>query len=536
MKSLAKKMLIVAVAAVCAAALCFGACSASKDDPNNEPAFDDNGETTDPVDTGTTPDQDDTGFVTDLGNTGADGTDSGNGTDTDAAASSGSGTVISNTVVNNYYTMTDEQFQQYLNSISSNGSGGSSAIEAASARSVFSSVSVLSFLNYRSTSSSGYGFNRRQTYVFSDNAYAGSGVIVDLDKDSGDAYVLTNCHVVYDDTAVTPVSDRVYLYLYGQDIEDKNYSITTVSTTYTYEGTDYSYTKCVTTGDDDYCIEATVVAASVQYDLALLKVSGSEVLKNSSAIAAAFAEDDEVYAGQSVYIVGNPLGDGTTVTTGVVSQESVENNLYVNSTTSTLYREIKTDAAVNEGNSGGAMYNSSGEIIGIIHSKMESTSVDNNAFALAGSYVKRVYELMKDSSDGTQITDAGISRAYLEGGYSVDASTYYGYTTQNAISTGYEITYSYAYLDETGSVPRARVIDEVAVTTTSYGLEVGDIITHLTITDTEGNKVEDLDITRKFLLDDALISYRNGYTVTLTYSRNGETGTANVSCEWVSQM
>ncbi len=56
----------------------------------------------------------------------------------------------------------------------------------------------------------------------------GSGVITELDKENGDAYVVTNCHVVYNDTAVNSyVSDEIYLYLYGQDDDynDRDYAI-----------------------------------------------------------------------------------------------------------------------------------------------------------------------------------------------------------------------------------------------------------------------------------------------------------------------
>ncbi|MCD8286239.1 MAG: trypsin-like peptidase domain-containing protein [Clostridia bacterium] len=361
---------------------------------------------------------------------------------------------------------------------------------------------------------------------------------MDLDKDNGDAYILTNCHVVYDDTAVNSVADRVYLYLYGQDIEGTNYTLEDVTTT--YGDTGYTYYMEDVTGDDNYRIPATVVAASIQYDMALLKVSSSEVLENSNAIAASFSDDDEVYIGESVYTVGNPLGVGTTVTTGVVSKDSETTQLAVDSTEYTIYRELKTDTAVNPGNSGGALYNSSGEIIGLVNcglTEYNSETVEGTSYALCTSYVKRVYELMRDTENGTQITTPGIQRAYLEGAYSVDATDYamYGYSVQNSISTGYDTLYSYSYLDTSGSVARARIREYVEATTDSYGLAVGDVITHLTITASDGETiVEDLDITRKFMLDDALISYRDGYTVTLTYIHGGNTLTKDVNCDMES--
>ncbi len=503
MKGIVKKLLVLAIAAVCAAAVCFAACSSNHEEEEEN-------------------------------------TSQSNSTNQTYSSDSGSGDVTYNiNIYNSYPQMTDEQFEKYLEYLSANSASEASAIEAASARSVFSSVSIVTIMMfpYETSSEFGGGHNSSsQISYYYDNVYSGSGVIVDLDKTNGDAYVLTNCHVVYDDTAVTPVTDRVYLYLYGQDIEGQNYNLVyDEDGKYKSGNKTYKYLEYSTTDDDYYRIDATVVAASVQYDLALLKVSDSDVLKNSNAIAASFADDDEVYIGQSVYAVGNPLGAGTTVTTGVVSSDSEETQVGVSSTEYTLYREIKTDTVVNPGNSGGALYNSSGEIIGIVNCGLTSygtETVQGTSYALPASYVKRVYELMKDTASGSQITEPGISRAYIKGCYSVDSTDYSSYSVQNSISTGYESIYSYSYLDESSGTPRARIREYVVPTTTSYGLEVSDIITHLTITDKQGNTVEDLDITRKYMLDDALISYRSGYTVTLTYN-DGE-GTKNVTCEMIS--
>ncbi len=441
-----------------------------------------------------------------------------------------SGCGSSVTVNNNYYTMSDDQFAQYLEELEKNGASAESLIEISSQRSVFSSVSILSFITDYEYVQSG----KSGSYVYSDSVFNGSGVIVDLDKDKGDAYVLTNAHVIYDDTYNLNIASKVYLYLYGQDVQGTNYSF--VYGTSSKNGQTYYYYDC--TGDDDYRITASVISVSVQYDLAVLKVTGSTVLQNSNAIAASFSDDDEVYAGQPAYAVGNPLGDGTTVTTGVVSQDSLPTYLNVKSDIYTLYREIKTDAAVNGGNSGGGFYNKRGELIGIINSKLEDEDIDNNAYALAGSYVKRLYKLMIESADGTSLNgtspdSTGLKRPYLKGAYSVDQEYYssYGADVQFSIDTGYDSTYMYAYLDENGN---ARIMEEVAANTTSYGLSAGDVITHLTIKN-GSTVIEDLDITRKYMLDDALLSYRDGYTVTLTYEHgDDEPATKDVSCQWYS--
>ncbi len=449
-------------------------------------------------------------------------------------------------VSNNYYTMTDSQFQQYLEYLGENGfNAAETNMETSISKSSMSAVSLLTFFPYKisqskyGSSSSGagdffdrnFGNNSSSSDYYEDAVYSGSGIILDIDKNAGDAYILTNCHVVYDDTSnyyessigyetcMTPITERVYMYLYGQDIEDVNYSLGYTISSYG-STTSRNYYKYDCSGDASYRIEGTVVAASVQYDIAIVKVTGSDVIKMSNAQAATFADDDEVFIGEQVYAIGNPLGGGTSATTGVVSQDSIENYLGVSTATYNVYRQIKTDTAVNGGNSGGGLYNSSGELVGIVNSKLEDESVDNTSYALSGSYVKRLYKLLMESSASSTstISSTGLSRYYLYYKETTQSDSY-GYSYQN-IDTGFTTVYSTAYLDASGY---ARINEIVEASTGSIsGLSSGDVINHLTITDASGNIIEDMDVTRKFLLDDALISYRSGYTMKLYINGNQE--------------
>ncbi|MBE7089095.1 MAG: serine protease [Clostridiales bacterium] len=133
----------------------------------------------------------------------------------------------------------------------------------------------------------------------------GSGVIIDLDKESGDALVVTNCHVVYDNSFTSKFSKDIRLYLYGQDTMGVNFGIS--------EYNDVLY-------DEDYRIEASIVGASLTYDIAVLKVEGSEVLKRSSAIASSFTEKEYISVGDTVYAIGNASGEGTAATQGIISR------------------------------------------------------------------------------------------------------------------------------------------------------------------------------------------------------------------------
>lgn len=421
------------------------------------------------------------------------------------------------TVSNSYLTMTEEQFDQYLASLD-----GSEAekLQVAINRSLLSGVSILSSFSYK-TSNKG----TTEYHLIA----SGSGVIVDLDKENGDAYVITNCHVVYADGSVNTFADSVYLYLCGQDTQGINYNIY-----YEIVGSGFNAYKDYSVGDDDaYRIEAAIVGASVTYDIALLKVTGSEVLKNSHAIAASFEESDDVYYGQQVYAIGNPEGEGMAATSGVVSKESclIQLSLKDNPTSDSDYNEyrvIRTDAAINGGNSGGGMYNTSAKLVGIINSKSVSEDIDNMGYALPGGNVKRLWQLMRDNyEDGNRFTAAnsGVKRAYLWHAQKLSGGlTYY--------DLGYTVSYTYAYIGDDGLV---RTVEELSASTTNYGLKIGDVIKNITILDASGKVVENRAVTRSYHLDDTLLSYREGYSVKLTVQRDGSELTLPVSVVYQSE-
>ena len=203
-------------------------------------------------------------------------------------AADGEPTLTFDEFVREYFNYSDGELEEALSE------------KAVINRSLLSTVSVLTRFPYTSR---GYFGSSTVSY----KVFTGSGVIVWLDKEEGDAYVVTNAHVVYASDADEIYCPDVRLYLYGQDIRNVNYTVTS-----SYDITD----------DENYRISATVVGATVSYDLALLKVEGSEVLKNSAAVAAEFAEGDINYVGESVYAVGNADGRGIAVTDGIISKDS----------------------------------------------------------------------------------------------------------------------------------------------------------------------------------------------------------------------
>lgn len=222
------------------------------------------------------------------------------------------------------------------------------------------------------------------------SVFAGTGVMVDVDTTEGDAYIVTNAHVVYETDY--GYCENLYVYLYGSDEEGADYYSDSRSGALVNVG-----------GIPSSQIE--IIGVSRQYDLAVLKVEDSEVIRRSNAVPARFAQDEYVVAGESVYAVGNADGMGLSVTRGIISRESEWINVAlsenddgsVNVNDVMPYRVMRTDAAVNGGNSGGGLFNYNGEMVGIINSKNEADGIDNMAYALPTTYARRVVQSMIDT-------------------------------------------------------------------------------------------------------------------------------------------
>lgn len=323
--------------------------------------------------------------------------------------------------------------------------------------------------------------------------YMGSGVFLWVDKAAGDAYVVTNCHVIYDDTSRETFAADVRLYLYGQDVSGINYVYDTSGNI---------------TGDEYYAIPATVVAASVTYDIALLKVSGSSVVKNNDILTASFCASDDVHVGEFVYAVGNASGEGVSAAQGIISKDSEYIDLNLsdrNQSASKSYRVIRTTAAINHGNSGGGLFNSSGELVAIVNSKDDDSDIDNMGYALPASNVKRLLKLMYDNyadNGGKMLPNGGIKRPMLN------------------IETS--ITDSYAVYDnETGlaEIYERVEISDITGAPAKNNLKIGDEITGVKIIGSDGKVKEDKKVTRRHHIADVMLSARQNDTVIVTVKR-----------------
>lgn len=229
----------------------------------------------------------------------------------------------------------------------------------------------------------------------------GSGVIYQIDKERGDAYIITNYHVVYCKGADTEndISNDIRCYLYGQEY-------------------------------DKYTIHAKFIGGSMAYDLAVLKVSKSDVLRESKAVAAEFADSNKVSILDTAIAIGNPEGLGISATVGAVNVES--EHITMRSLDGSGYitvRVLRIDTAVNGGNSGGGLYDETGKIIGIVNAKVTDTTVDNIGYAIPANVAKYVtdniiyYDNQNETNDSVFRLLIGIEVDVKSAGITYDEAT-----------------------------------------------------------------------------------------------------------------
>ena len=175
-------------------------------------------------------------------------------------------------------------------------------------------------------------------------AGAGSGIVI-----SQDGYIITNAHVV----------------------ENDYYTVTGFKVTVTT--TDPADGSCVTNTYD-----AKLIGSDTDTDLAVLKISAENLT------AAKLGDSDQLCLGDDVVVIGNPLGLETSVTKGIVS--GLNRQVYDDNAVSA----IQTDAPINSGNSGGAMFNMHGEVVGVVNMKLVNNNAENLSFAITINDAKPV--------------------------------------------------------------------------------------------------------------------------------------------------
>lgn len=185
---------------------------------------------------------------------------------------------------------------------------------------------------------------------------------------------------------------------------------------------------------DNQVYEAAIKGTDPENDLAVIAVPLDSISDDtmSKIAVASIGDSDSLKVGEQVVAIGNALGYGQSVTTGIVSavnrtlssnsSDTQDSNSSDDSSSATY---IQTDAAINPGNSGGALLNMNGEVIGINSAKLASTEVEGMGYAIAISDVTDTLEQLMNETPRDKVDNHGVLGIT---GMSVsdEASQYYG--------------------------------------------------------------------------------------------------------------
>ena len=232
---------------------------------------------------------------------------------------------------------------------------------------------------------------------------------------------------------------------------------------------------------DDQMVTASIKGTDPSSDLAVVSVAKSEMTADTlGAIKiATLGNSDTLRVGESAIAIGNALGYGQSVTTGVISALNREVTTTDSSTGASITNElVQTDAAINPGNSGGALLNMNGEVIGINSVKYSDTQVEGMGYAIP---INTADPIINDLITREKVSEA--KSAYL-GISGVDVTS--------------ELSQSY-------NMPKGVYIAQVqdGSAAQAAGLQVGDIITQF-----DGKQVTSMEA-----LKDLLQYYEAGATV-----------------------
>lgn len=165
---------------------------------------------------------------------------------------------------------------------------------------------------------------------------------------------------------------------------------------------------------DGNAVEASVKGFDEERDLAVVSVSLDDVKDDTmDAISIAkIGSSDDLKVGEQVIAIGNALGYGQSVTTGIVSAKNrrmdSDNNTVTDGSddSSDGVNLIQTDAAINPGNSGGALLNMEGEVVGINSAKLASTEVEGMGYAIAISDVTDILQNLMNETSRDKLDDS----------------------------------------------------------------------------------------------------------------------------------
>ena len=271
---------------------------------------------------------------------------------------------------------TEKNSAQQLNSSSANTRSEASGSVSEIAKNAMSEVvSITNTIRYQQYGYSIFGQSGEQ-----EAAASGSGVIIG--KNDSELLIVTNNHVIEDSTALSV-----------QFVDGKSY-------------------------------DAEIKGTDSDVDLAVIAIPLSAISQDTlnSISFAKYGDSDSVSVGDQVVAIGNALGYGQSVTTGIISAK----NRDISTEGGTESGLLQTDAAINPGNSGGALLNMNGELIGINVAKYSDTTVEGMGYSIPSKKVKEIVEGLSKRTTRAKVSqeekgyigiqgktvDSSISEAY----------------------------------------------------------------------------------------------------------------------------
>ena len=266
---------------------------------------------------------------------------------------------------------------------------------------------------------------------------AGSGVII-----SSDGYIITNHHVIDGASSI----------------------------------------KVTLNDNKEY--DAKLIGSDYTNDIAVIKIDKSDLT------VAVIGNSDKLKVGEDVIAIGNPLGTlGGTVTEGILSATS--RDITIDNVDMTL---LQTSAAVNPGNSGGGLFNTSGELIGVVNAKITSEDVEGIGFAIPSNKALEIAE---------QIIDNG---GFANGNYQLGITMIS--IESDAMAKKYDVDKTGIYVYEVNENSNAQ----------KAGIEAGDLLVSI-----NGTKITSTDKAKEMIKDS-----KKGDTLTIVIERDGKSKTITI--------
>ena len=236
------------------------------------------------------------------------------------------------------------------------------------------------------------------------------------------------------------------------------------------------------------------------------KIDNSDILKASDACEVDVADSDEIVVGDTAIAIGNAQGYGISSSFGIVSVDSEYITMTAaDGSTTVSFRVMRTDTAVNSGNSGGGLYDNEGKLIGIVNAKIVDDGVENIGYAIPSNVAVSIAENIIDYCHGTD--EERVQRSLL------------GITVSTSDSKA-------IYNSETGSFTIEETVSVYEVTEGSLAdgiLQAEDVLVSATLNG------EVTEFTRQYHIIDMMLEVRVGDVVILKVLRGGEEKTVSIS-------